>query len=266
MGSFLGLSIVLFLIAFSVTKERIQPDARQETSVLKDLGDLIHNGPWITLFLVTVFYFTALLIRGNVMLTYFDKLAGNRLIFSYFSGCGLISLLVGVACSTAVVKKLGKRSTFFWSMLLTGLCCIALYFIPPTATVPIISLEVLRQFCFGCSGPVLWSMMGDVADFGEWKTGRRATGTVTSAVVFALWVGVALGGFICSWLLELYGYSSTAAVQSAHSLEGIRLTASVYSGAAFLAAAVCLIFYGISMKLNLTISHDLAERRKGYSS
>ena len=79
MGSFLGLSIVLFLIAFSVTKERIQPDARQETSVLKDLGDLIHNGPWITLFLVTVFYFTALLIRGNVMLPYFENLAGNRL-------------------------------------------------------------------------------------------------------------------------------------------------------------------------------------------
>jgi sugar (glycoside-pentoside-hexuronide) transporter len=267
MGIFLGTSIVLFLIAFSVTKERIQPDARQETSVLKDLGDLIHNGPWVTLFLVTVFYFTALLIRGNVMLTYFDKLAGNREIFSWFNGFGLISLLVGVACSTAVVKKMGKRATFFWSMLLTGLCCIALYFFPPTATVPIISLEVLRQFCFGCSGPVLWSMMGDVADFGEWKTGRRATGTVTSAVVFALWIGVALGSFFASWLLELYGYSGNKdAIQSPHALEGIRLTASVYSGAAFLAAAVCLIFYGISMKLNLTISHDLAERRKGYAS
>jgi Na+/melibiose symporter-like transporter len=178
----------------------------------------------------------------------------------------LISLLVGVACSTAVVKRMGKRATFFWSMLLTGICCIALYFFPPTATAPIISLEVLRQFCFGCSGPVLWSMMGDVADFGEWKTGRRATGTVTSAVVFALWVGVAIGGAICSWLLEIYGYSSSAAIQSDRALEGIRLTASVYSGAAFLAAAVCLLFYGITMKLNMTISHDLSERRKGYSS
>ena len=267
MGSFLGLSIVLFLIAFSVSKERIQPDARQETSVMKDLGDLIHNGPWVTLFLVTVFYFTALLIRGNVMLPYFENLAGNRLIFSWFNGCGLLSLLFGVSRSTSIVKKLDKRATFFWSMLLTGiLAASSLNFFPPTATVPIIWLEVLRQFCFCCSGPVLWSMMGDVADFGEWKTGRRATGTVTSAVVFALWVGVAFGGAIASWLLNLYGYSSTAAVQSAHALEGIRLTASVYSGAAFLAAAVCLIFYGISMKLNMTISHDLAERRKGYSS
>jgi len=149
--------------------------------------------------------------------------------------------------------------------LLTGVLCIALFFIPATATVPIIGLEVLRQFAFGCSGPVLWSMMGDVADFGEWKTGRRATGTVTAAVVFALWVGVALGGAIAGWLLSLYGYQSDA-VQTDHALLGIRLIASVYSGAAFLAAAVCLLFYGITMKLNMTISHDLTERRKGYSS
>jgi Na+/melibiose symporter-like transporter len=161
---------------------------------------------------------------------------------------------------------MGKRSVFRWSMLLTGILAAVLYFLPPTAIVPIVGLEILRQFFFGCSGPVLWAMMADVADYGEWKTGRRATGTVISAVVFALWVGVAIGGAIASWLLELYGYSSTAAVQSARALDGIRLTASVYSCAAFLCAAVCLLFYGIDKKLNLAISDELAERRKGFSS
>jgi sugar (glycoside-pentoside-hexuronide) transporter len=264
MGIFLSLSVIFFLIAFAVSKEVIQPDPRQKTSVLGDLGDLVKNGPWVTLFLVTIFYFTGLLIRGNVMLPYFENCAGNRMLFSWFNGFGLTALLIGVACSTALTKRLGKRAVFFWSMMLTGLFCIALIFIPPTETVPIIALEVLRQFFFGCSGPVLWSMMGDVADFGEWKTGRRATGTVTSAVVFALWVGVALGGAICNWLLSFYGYVPKLAVQSAHTLLGIRLIASVYPGVAFLAAAVCLIFYGISMKLNLTISYDLSERRKGF--
>jgi len=265
MGSFLGLSIVLFLIAFAVSKERIEPDARQETSVVRDLGDLIRNRPWAMLFLATVFYFSALLIRGNVMLPYFENLAGNRLLFSWFNGFGLVALLVGVTRSTALVKIMGKRTLFFWSMLLTGLCCIVLYILPPTAIAPIISLEVVRQFAFGCSGPVLWSMMADVADFGEWKTGRRATGTVISAVVFALWVGVALGGAICSWLLDLYGYSSQAAVQTAHALQGIRMTASIYAGAAFLATAVCLLFYPISRELNQQIANELAERRKGFA-
>ena len=265
MGIFLVTSVVMFLIAFSVSKERIQPDPKQESSVLQDLSDLMKNGPWIALFLVTTFYFIALMIRGSLMLPYFKYCAGNQLLFSWFNGFGLTALLIGVACSTALTKLMGKRTLFFWSMFLTGVLCISLFFIPATATVPIISLEVLRQFVYGCSGPVLWAMMGDVADFGEWKTGRRATGTVTAAVVFALWIGLALGGAIAGWLLSLYGYQPNA-VQTGHALMGIRLIASVYSGAAFLAAAVCLLFYGITMKLNMTISHDLSERRKGYSS
>jgi glycoside/pentoside/hexuronide:cation symporter, GPH family len=265
MGILLVTSVVMFLIAFAVSKERIQPDPKQESSVLQDLSDLMKNGPWIALFLATTFYFIALMVRGSLMLPYFKYCAGNQVLFSWFNGFGLTALLIGVASSTALTKRIGKRTLFLWSMVLTGVLCMALFFIPATATVPIIGLEVLRQFAFGCSGPVLWSMMGDVADFGEWKTGRRATGTVTSAVVFALWIGLALGGAIAGWLLSLYGYQSNAA-QSEHALLGIRLIASVYAGAAFLATAVCLLFYGITMKLNMTISHDLSERRKGYSS
>ena len=263
MGIFLSISVVFFLIAFAVTKERIQPDPKQKSSVGQDLADLFKNTPWIILFLVTTFYFIALMIRGSVMLPYFKYCAGNAILFSWFNGFGLTALLIGVACSTALTKRMGKRQVFFLSMLLTGIFKIALFFIPASATNPIIALEVLRQFAFGCSGPVLWSMMADVADYGEWKTGRRATATVTSAVVFALWVGLAIGGAIAGWLLSLYGYVPNA-VQTEHSLLGIRLIASVYSGAAFLAAAVCLIFYGINMKLNLTISHDLSERRKNF--
>jgi Na+/melibiose symporter-like transporter len=108
--------------------------------------------------------------------------------------------------------------------------------------------------------------MADVADFGEWKTGRRATGTVISAVVFALWVGVALGGAIASWLLGLYGYDSSTTVQSAYALDGIRMIASVYAGVTFLAVALCLLFYPISRQLNQKIADELAERRKGFSS
>lgn len=265
MGSFLALSIVLFLVAFAVSKERIQPDVAQETSVTRDLGDLIHNPSWVALFLATVFYFTALLIRGNVMLPYFETLTGNKLFFSWLNGFGLAALLVGVTCSTTLVKKWGKRNVFFWSMVLTGLCTAALYLLKPTAIVPIVSLEVVRQFTFGCSGPVLWSMMADVADYGEWKTGRRATGTVISATVFALWVGVALGGAIAGWLLSLFGYASDAKVQTAHAQLGIQLTPSIFAGVAFLAAAVCLYFYPITREMNLKIASELAERRKAFA-
>jgi Na+/melibiose symporter-like transporter len=88
---------------------------------------------------------------------------------------------------------------------------------------------------------------------------------VTSAVVFALWVGVAIGGFVASRLLGFYGYSDKLAMQSAHTLLGIRMIVSVWAGVAFLACAACLLFYGINMKMNLAISQDLSLRRKSFS-
>ena len=265
MGLLSALSVIFFIVAFFATKERIQPDPQQQTSLSRDLADLFKNRPWVVLFLATLFYFTAIVIRGNVMLPYFRYVAGNVDLFSWFNGFGLAALLAGVACSTAVSIRVGKRQLFIASMLLSGVFNMALFVIPPSSTAVIIVTEVFRQFSYGLSGPIIWAMMGDVADYGEWKTGRRASGTVTSAVVFALWAGLALGGAIAGWLFALYGFVSEAKVQTAQAQMGILSTASIYAGLAFFAVAVCLFFYPISREGNQKIADELAERRKKFA-
>ena len=266
MGVLSVLSILFFIVAFVTTKERIQPNPQQKSSLSQDLSDLFSNGPWIVLFLATLLYFAAIVVRGNVMLPYFRFVSGNVDLFSWFNGFGLASLLVGVALSTAVTKRLGKRFLFIASMTLAGLFSAALFIIPTQATITIIAVEVLRQFFFGLSGPLIWSMMGDVADYGEWKTGRRASGTVTSAVVFALWAGLALGGAIAGWLFSAYGFVSEANEQTAHAQSGFLLTACVYAGLAFLASGVSMFFYPINREKNRQIANELSERRKGFAS
>src|SRR5208337_3454518 len=109
-------------------------------------SDLFTNPSWVVLFLVTLFYFAAILVRGNVMLPYFRFVAGNVDLFAWFNGFGLAALLLGVACSTAVSVRVGKRTLFIASMILTGICTAMLYVIPPGSTHVIIATEVLRQF------------------------------------------------------------------------------------------------------------------------
>lgn len=277
MGLLSVLSIVFFVVAFFTTRERIQPDPAQAGSLSQDLGDLFRNVPWIVLFLATLFYFAAIVIRGNVMLPYFRFVARNVDLFPWFNGYGLISLLIGVACSTTLVKRVGKRPVFFWSMFLAGLLNMSLYILPtgvfylplPGMTHgaplgPIFFVEILRQFAFGCSGPIIWAMMGDVADYGEWKTGRRASGTVTAAVVFALWAGLALGGAVAGWLFSAYGFVSEAAEQTARAQSGILLTGSIYAGLVFVASAVSLLFYPISRERNRQIAEELTARRQKF--
>ncbi len=265
MGLFSVLCVIFFIIAFATTKERVQPDPAQKSSVGTDMKDLLGNGPLIALFLVTTFYFMAISIRGSVMLPFFKYCSGNERLFSWFNGFGLTSLLIGVAVSNSLALRIGKRNLFILSMVLSGAFTVALLFLPATAVVPIFGSEILRQFAFGWSCPLLWAMIGDVADYGEWKTGRRATGTVTAAVVFALWAGLALGGATAGWLFSSYGYVANIA-QTAQSLLGIRLTASVYAGLAFAATVVCLFFYGITKEFNRKIADDLIARRKTYST
>jgi glycoside/pentoside/hexuronide:cation symporter, GPH family len=260
MGLLSVLSVIFFIVAFYSTKERIQPDPQQQTSLTRDLKDLFSNRPWVVLFFVTTFYFAAIAMRGSVMLPYFKYIAGNEKLFSWFNGFGLAALIAGVTVSTALTVRIGKRPLFILSMTLSGLFNLAVLFLPATATVPIIVSEVLRQFCYGTSGPLIWAMMGDVADYGEWKTGRRATGTVTAAVVFALWVGLAIGGAVAGWLFSFYGYVSNA-MQTTRALDGIRLTAGLWSALFFFATAAALFFYPISRRINKTISDELAGRR-----
>ncbi len=262
MGLLSVLSIAFFIIAFFTTQERIQPDPQQQTSLGQDLSDLFSNRAWVALFLVTLFYFSAIVVRGNVMLPYFRFVAGNVNLFAWFNGFGLAALLLGVAYSTAVSVRVGKRQLFIASMMLTGIFTAALYVIPAHATYVIIAAEVLRQFSYGLSGPILWAMMGDVADYGEWKNGRRATGAVTGGIVFALWAGLALGGAVAGWLLSAYGLVSKADVQSAHTQTGILLTASLYAGLFFLATAAGLFLYPLTREKNQSIANELAERRK----
>jgi len=264
MGLLSIVAAVFFFITFFTTKERIQPDPQQKSDIGKDLADLFSNKAFVALFLATLFYFTALLVRGNDVPAYFRYVVGDVTLFPWFQGVSLAGVLLGVACSTFVSMRVGKVKLFIGSMVLTGLLAMALYVIPPHATAVIYGVEGLRQFCFGLSGPILWAMMGDVADYGEWKTGRRASGTVTSAVVFALWAGLALGGAACGWLLGAYGVDSTATVQTAEAQAGILLTGSIYAGLTFLAVAACLLAYPLDRDRTKQIAAELTERRKSF--
>ena len=113
MGLLSVLSVIFFIIAFATSKERIQPSPQQQSSLSQDMSDLFSNFPFIVLFTATLFYFAAIVVRGNVMLPYFRFVSGNVDLFSWFNGFGLASLLVGVACSTAVTKRMGKRFSVY---------------------------------------------------------------------------------------------------------------------------------------------------------
>jgi glycoside/pentoside/hexuronide:cation symporter, GPH family len=263
MGVFGILAAIFFVITFLTTTERIQPDPSQKSSLGQDIKDLGKNGPWIVLFIVTVLIFVGLSMRTSVMLYYFTYNVGNPSLFSIFNFVGLGLLLLGVTLSPSLVAKYGSRNLFIGALVLCSFFTGALIVVPVSATAVIIGLEGLRQFAWGITAPLLWAMMADVADFSEWKTGRRATAIVFAGTVFGLKAGLAIGRAIASWILSIFGYVPNA-VQTAQSQQGITLLASVFSMLIFLAGVGMLFLYTIDAKTNLQIATELAERRKKF--
>jgi GPH family glycoside/pentoside/hexuronide:cation symporter len=114
--------------------------------------------------------------------------------------------------------------------------------------------------CSGIVLPLIWSMYADIADYSEWKTGRRATGLVFSSSSMSQKMGWTLGGAITGWLLSAYGFEANAE-QTIESLEGIRLMITIYPAAGAILSALFLIKYKLSDKYMTGISTDLDSRR-----
>lgn len=286
-GIFAIVGVILFFITFITTKERIEPDPKQKTSVGRDLADLLKNGPWIILFILTIFIFITLAMRGGDIVYlfkyYFDRGTELNVIkmigiapqdindtdaiiarsFSVFSVSGLVATILGIISSKWFALKMGKRNAFILGLATITILWVPFYFLPPTAVWPAIILQLFAQFGYGITAPLLWAMMADVADYSEWMTGRRATAIVFAAVVFGLKAGIGLGGAIGGWILSYYGYVANVA-QTERTLIGIRLTASIYPAIPFAIGVILLLFYKIGKKMEIQMQVELAERRKKY--
>lgn len=268
MGIFSTLAIVLFFITFSTTKERIQPDPAQKASLRQHYGDLMKNGPWIVMFVLTLILFITLSMRGSVVFYYFRYYVSPEnyeSLFSLFNVLGTASTIIGIFFSKGLSMKFGKRNVFIGGLAGTTLFTALFIFLPPSAVAMMFAAEMLRQFVYGFTIPLLWAMMADVADYSEWKNKRRATGIVFSAIVFALKAGLGFGGAITGYVLTIYGYVPNA-VQTDSALHGIVMTMSIFPAITFGLCAICLMFYSINKEAEIQITSELAERRKGFAS
>ena len=104
-------------------------------------------------------------------------------------------------------------------------------------------------------------MFADVADYSEWKTGRRATGVVFATIGFALKAGLSIGSFVLLQLLSAWGYrANTEQVPGA--LEGIRICSTLIPAGLFGLCTILLICYRLNKRLTHQIAEELEERRR----
>ncbi len=288
---------ILLLITFLSTRERIVPSPEQKSSIKDDLSDLSKNKPWLIMLTLTILVFITLAMKGGSYVYYFynfvDQAALAKFIspviatlngfginffgsdpvsagLGLFNAGGIIFQIVGISLSKKLADKYGKRDVFRYGLLVSTLFILLFFFFNPSNVFLMFGSQILHGFFYGITVPILWAMIADVADFSEWKTNRRATAIIFSAMMVGLKAGLSIGSALVTWILGLYGYiakESAVAGQEIiqpHSVsEGARLLVSIYPSIPFLIGVGLLFFYVIDKKMEVKIEEDLKIRRKG---
>jgi GPH family glycoside/pentoside/hexuronide:cation symporter len=263
------LCVVLFLLCFSWTKERVtQIASEKKVSIKEDLKNLFHNSPWWILVAtglaallfnavrdsVAIYFF-----RDYVKVNYRVAATGWDLTTIYFL-VGQAANLIGVMAAPSLSAKYGKRKTYMISILLAGILSTGFYFIPNNITLILVFQFVISMFA-GYVLPLLWSMFADIVDHQELLTGRRATGLIFSSSSMSQKLGWALGAALSGWILAVFDYAPEAVQQSSQTLFGEHIMISLLPAVCCVLAFVGMLFYPLSDQKVKENSERLNQKR-----
>ncbi|MFT3868725.1 MAG: MFS transporter [Nibricoccus sp.] len=83
------LCLILFVVTFLSTKERIKPVSEVKSSPKDDFLDLLKNKPWMALVAFTVFNFAMLTYRGGAHYNFYHHYADKAAMFDFIAKLGL---------------------------------------------------------------------------------------------------------------------------------------------------------------------------------
>jgi glycoside/pentoside/hexuronide:cation symporter, GPH family len=257
---FAGLSLIFFFITFRATKERVQPPKEQKNSLKEDVKNLFQNKAWIILASVGIISFIMFAMQNAAIAYYFKYYLGRENNVQFFNVIGTVALIVALPLSKPLAKKFGNKNVFIGSSLISGLFFMLIYLAGVTDLTLIYILNIIAKMAYAPAVPLLWTMIADSADYGEWTTGRRATGLYFSAAVFAQKAGWGIGAAIAGWILSVSQFVANQ-VQNETAITGIKLLVSVIPGILYMSCALFMIFYKIDSKTTALMKKDLDLRR-----
>jgi len=259
---FLSVFLSLFLIlTFASTKERVLPPKDQETNLWRDLKDLVRNRPWIILLLIGLLFNVYNSIKQGIVVIYFSHYLHNQLLAgSYMVGLMLASI-AGAMITSPIAKRIGKRQLFIYALIFSGFVNAMLVFCGPENITGIFTIGIISEFGAAIFPTLFFAMLGDAADYSEYKNGRRATGLVYSAGSFATKFGGGIAGAIIGFVLAAFHYNGQDEVAIQGAVPGIIMLMSWIPTIIALMAAGIMTLYPLNQKKMDDITKELNSRR-----
>jgi GPH family glycoside/pentoside/hexuronide:cation symporter len=262
------LSVVLFAICFTTTKERVQAVASEKTSILKDLKFIAKNDQYLLVALATLVMVTAQTIKNTTQMFYIelfvddsgvaaipwlsDILSGFSL-SALFLSLWMVGGMVGAQLASRLLRFIDKKKAYVMLLLVCAVMSAISYFVSNSSIVLILVIQFFVGFFNQMIAPIWFTFTADAVDYGELKFKKRMDGLTLSFTLFALKMGLSIGGALALAIMGNYGYESGGVEQSTEAIDGILMVFSLVPTIVFVLTALVVSAFKLNSK---TISHN----------
>lgn len=261
MGIFGIVGCVCFFLTFALVRENNLQDNVENVSLKETMVSLVHNTPWKLFALNILFMWTGYFIQSSALVYYYKYYIGSTSLSSLVATIMAMVPMVANLTVPFLAKRLGKRNLYS-SAATVQLIGLVIIFIGNLNTTIIIIGAFISACGYGIKESIYFSMQADPVDYGEWKTGIQAAGTLSSLNGFLGKVAQAAAGGISGLLLAWGSYDSSAAVQTVEAILAIKAMYLYIPMILLVCSIITMSFYRLDKQFP-QIQADLEERRKG---
>ncbi|KWX74419.1 sodium:solute symporter [Paenibacillus riograndensis] len=201
-----AVGLVMFLITFFNTRERVlDRSGGKSLPVRESVKAIKGNMPWIAGVLIGVVFFILYVVKLSSGIYYITYNLNQPDLVTTANTLGSLTL-VGIICVPFLTKKYSKKTLMIAGMAVSLLGQLIIY-LGGDSTAMVLTGIVVGAVGLGLPVGLLFALIADTVDYGEWKSGVRAQGLLAStASGIAIKLGSGLGGAIPAWLLAAGGY------------------------------------------------------------
>lgn len=250
---------VFYYACFGLVREHVVPTT-QKFSFKLAMTSLFTNKPLLCVMITNLVINLAFIMKMNLNYYYTTYTLGDVKLMSVISLTTLPSILLGTLSAPMLTKRFGKKKTLIGLMVANLIASTIFWAVGYKNIVLVLVMGAMQVLFVGAAMVIITSMTADTIEYGEWKTGQRNEGVITSTRTLITKAASALVGVAVAMVLTMTGYVPNA-VQTASTMGAFHFVVSMLPGILMMIGVLPMFFYDLTEKRHAEIMAELEERR-----
>ncbi len=261
------MALILLLICFWKCEETVQIEAKKKQAQVplkKAFASLVCNQYFWAVLVLWMMQNVIYGVTGTILPYYSKYIFGNDTwLYSFLYLTETLLLVAATFCCPVLLNKFGKRNMSLAGALL-ALAGQLLFMLNPTSIQWLVFSCVIRAIGLAPLNSIIFGFLGDVVEFGQWKTHLRQESLIFAGGSVGTKIGSGFASAIMTGLLSMSGYISSSNGSAIQPESAISMIMNIYKfGPVFVWVIVILILllYKLDKKYPAIIQ-ELTEREK----